>query len=318
MAKRIIKAAAVQAEPVVLDLAATLDKACRLIAAAADEGARLIVFPELFMTTYVNGSIWGRGLSRFGNRAARDAWTRLWDSSVAIPGAATDRLCDAARRAGAVVAMGLHEQAEQGRTLYNTVLFVGPDGIIGKHRKLVPTNHERMVHGPGDGSTLSVFDTPVGRVGGLICWENFMPLARYALYGQGEQIHVAPTAFDDEMAIVNARNTAFEGGVFVVSVCMVLRKASYPAGFELAEELAAARDVLQAGGSVIVAPDGRVLAGPVYREETILYADLEIGETVEAGQLLDATGHYARPDVLSLDFNRVRQSAVKRSGGLDA
>ena len=312
MTPRIVKAAAVQAEPVVLDLPASLDKACRLIDEAGGKGAKLIVFPELFLTTYINGSIWGRGLSRFGNDRARAAWLRLWNNSVAIPGPATDRLCEAARAAGAVVAMGLHEQAENGRTLYNTILFVGPDGIIGKHRKLMPTNHERMVHGFGDGSTLSVFDTPAGRIGGLTCWENFMPLARFALYAAGEQIHVAPTAFDGEMAIVNARNTAFEGGVFVISVCMVLRKASYPAGFEFADELAAANDWLEDGNSVIVAPNGRILAGPVHREETILYADLDLDETLAHGQLIDTTGHYARPDVLSLRVNRAELPPVQR------
>jgi nitrilase len=304
MSPRVVKAAAIQAEPVVLDLERTVDKACRLIDEAAGHGARLIVFPELFITTYINGSIWGRGLSRFGNQPARDAWRRLWDNSVTIPGPATERLCEAARLAGATVAIGVHERAGTGTTLYNTILFVGPEGIIGKHRKLMPTNHERMVHGFGDGSTLSVFDTPAGRVGGLLCWENFMPLARYALYAQGEQIHVAPTAFDSEMAVINARNTAFEGGVFVISVCMVLRKASYPADFPLAEELAAAKEFLEDGGSVIVAPNGRILAGPVLREETILYADLDLAETVEHGQLIDITGHYARPDVLGLRLDR--------------
>jgi nitrilase len=304
MSQRRFKAAAVQAEPVVLDLPGTVEKACRLIAEAGANGAELIVFPELFMTTYINGSVWGRGLSRFGNERARGAWTRLWNNSAEIPSEATARLCQAAREARATVAMGMHEKSTNSRTLYNTLLFIGPDGVIlGKHRKLMPTNHERMVHGFGDGSTLSVFDTPVGRVGGLICWENLMPLARYALYSQGEQIHVAPTAFDTEMAIVNARNTAFEGGVFVISVCMVLRKASYPAGFEFEEELAAAKDVMEDGGSVIVAPNGRILAGPVWKEEVILYADLDLAETIQAGQLLDTVGHYARPDVLSLRFN---------------
>lgn len=301
---RIVRVAAVQAEPVVLDLDATVGKACDLIAEAGRGGAKLIVFPELFVPTYINGSVWGRGLSRFGNQAAREAWMQLWNNSVAVPGPATDRLCAAARAASATVAIGIHEKVGSGRTLYNSILYVGPDGIIGTHRKLMPTNHERLVHGFGDGSTLSVFDTPVGRVGGLICWENFMPLARQALYAQGEEIHVAPTAFDGEMAIVNARNTAFEGSVFVISVCMVLRKASHPADFAFKEELAAANDFMEDGGSVIVAPDGRILAGPVYKEETILFADLDLDETVTHGQLIDVAGHYARPEVLSLTVNR--------------
>ena len=306
-----IKAAAIQAEPVVLDRDATVEKACRLIAEAAANGAQLVVFPELFIPTYVNGSIWGRGLARFGTAQAQAAFTRLWANSVEIPGPATDRLCKAALEHRVTIVMGLNERESHSRTLYNSLLFIGPDGaILGKHRKLMPTNHERMVHGFGDGSTMQVFDTPIGRIGGLICWENFMPLARFALYAQGEQIHCAPTAFDGEMGVVNARNTAMEGGVFVISVCMILRKSSYPADFEFVEELAAAKEMLESGSSCIIAPDGRILAGPLLNEEGILYADLDLNQTIAAGQLIDNAGHYGRPDVLGLRFNATVQERV--------
>lgn len=299
-----IRAAAVQAEPVILELAGTLDKADRLTKEAAANGARLVVFPELFIPTFVNSAVWGRGLTAWGSQKAQNAYARLWANSVEIGDEATGRLCQIARENGVTLVMGLNEREARSRTLYNTILFIGPDGtILGKHRKLVPTNHERMLHGFGDGSTLKVFDTPAGRIGGLVCWENWMPLARYALYAQGEQIHAAPTAFDDEMGIVNARNTAFEGGVFVVSVCIVLRKASYPADFEFAEELAACGDYTNEGGSCIVAPDGRLLAGPLWRDEGILYAELDLNETVGAAQRLDCVGHYARPEVLGLRLN---------------
>jgi nitrilase len=308
---RTIKAAAVQAEPVILDRKATVTKACNLISEAASKGAQLVVFPELFIPTYVNSSIWGRGLTNWGSTNARSAWLRLWQNSVEIGDESTGRLCEAARECGVTLAMGLHERGPGTRTLYNTLPFIGDNGaIIGKHRKLVPTNHERMVHGCGDGGTLKVFNTPVGKVGGLICWENWMPLARYALYSQGEQIHVAPTAFDDEMGIVNARNTAFEGGVFVISVCMILRKSSFPKDFDLHEELAAASEYTTTGRSCIIAPDGRVLAGPLCKEEGILYADLDLNETVIAGQLLDSVGHYARSEVLCLRFNSHAQTPV--------
>ncbi len=308
----IIKAAAIQAEPVLLDRDATIDKACRLIAEAAGNGAQLLVFPELFIPTYVNGSIWGRGLARFGSAQAQAAFTRLWANSVQIPSPATDRLCKAAREHKVTVVMGLNEREANSRTLYNSLLYIGPDGtILGKHRKLMPTNHERMVHGFGDGSTMQVFDTPIGKIGGLICWENLMPLARMALYAQGEQIHCAPTAFDGEMGVVNARNTAFEGGVFVISVCMILRKSSYPADFEFAEELAAAKEMLESGSSCIIAPNGRILAGPLINEEGILYADLDLNETISAGQLIDNAGHYGRPDVLGLRFNAAVQERVQ-------
>ncbi len=308
----VVKVAAVQAEPVVLERDATVDKACRLIAEAAAHGARLVVFPELFIPTYINGRVWGRGLSRFGTPAARGAWSRLWQNAVQIPSETTERLAQAAQELRVAIVMGMHEREANTRTLYNTLLFIDADGsILGKHRKLMPTNHERMVHGCGDGSTLKVFASSVGKIGGLICWENLMPLARCALYGQGEQIHVAPTAFDDEMAIVNARNTAFEGGVFVISVCMLLRKASFPADFELADELAAASDELTSGGSCIIAPDGRILAGPLWKEEGILYADVDLSETLAAGQLLDNVGHYARAEVLGLRFNPEAATVVK-------
>jgi nitrilase len=306
-----VRVAAVQAEPVVLDRDATVTKACRLIAEAGKAGARVIVFPETFIPTYVNGRVWGRALATFGTDRARRAFTRLWEQSVEIGSASTERLGRAAREAGAVVVMGLHERVGSSSTLYNTLLFLGPDGnVLGVHRKLMPTNHERMVWGMGDGSTLNVFDTPVGRIGGLICWENWMPLARYALYAQGEQIHVAPTADDGEMAAISARHIAFEGRVYVVSVCMILRRASYPPDFELADELAGAPDMLESGGSVIAGPDGKLLAGPLVGEEGILYADLDLGRLIGDRQLLDVTGHYARPDVLQLVVDRTAREPV--------
>jgi nitrilase len=307
----IVRAAAVQAEPIILDLDATVAKACGLIREAALNGAKLVVFPEMFIPTYVDGSVWGRGLAMFGSKKATSAFLRLWANSVEIGDASTERLREAARENGVTIAMGLNEKIKASRTLYNTILYIGEDGaILGKHRKLVPTNHERMVHGFGDGSTLKVLETAAGRIGGLICWANWMPLARYALYAQGEQIHVAPTAFDDEMGVVNARNTAFEGGVFVVSVGIVLRKANYPADFEFHEELAAADEFTNAGGSCIIAPDGRLLAGPLWKQEGILYADLDLNETLGAGQLLDTVGHYARPEVLGLRLDTSVQTQV--------
>ena len=310
----VIRAAAVQAEPVVLDREATIEKACRLIQEAAGQGARLIVFPETFIPVYPDLVAWGRGLADFDAPRAKQAWARLWRNSVEIPGPAMDVLRQAASRAKAVVVMGVNERTPLNHSLYNTVVLIGPDGeIIGKHRKLVPTNHERMVWAEGDGSTLKVFDTPAGKLGSLICWENWMPLARYALYAQGEQIHLAPTAYDSELALVNARNTAAEGRVFVVSVCALLRKSSYPADFELKAELADAPEFLEAGGSAIIGPDGAVLAGPLWKEEGILYADLDLNRIVEEHQLLDVVGHYARPDVLGLRFDDSPHDAMEKA-----
>ena len=308
-----IKAAAVQAEPVVLDREATVEKACQLILETAANGAQLIIFPELFIPTYINAAVWGRGLASFGTANAKRAWSRLWQNSVEIPSHTTDRLSKTARDANAVVAIGLHERESKSRSLYNTLLFLNSDGtLLGKHRKLMPTNHERMVHGRGDGSTLRVYDTPVGRVGGLICWENWMPLSRFALYSQGEQIHIAPTADDDERTLINTRNTAIEGGVFVISVCMVLRKESFPKDFEFQQELEDAGDYLQTGGSAIIGPEGSILAGPLWKEEGILYAELDLNQVVEQSQLLDVAGHYARPDVLSLHLKATPQNVLEK------
>ena len=308
-----IKAAAVQAEPVVLDREATVAKACQLISESAANGAQLIIFPELFIPTYINSAVWGRGLASFGTASANRAWSRLWQNSVEIPSHTTDRLSKAARDANAVVAIGLHERVSESRSLYNTLLFLNSDGtLLGKHRKLMPTNHERMVHGKGDGSTLRVYDTPVGKVGGLICWENWMPLSRFALYSQGEQIHIAPNADDDERMLINVRNTAIEGGVFVISVCMVLRKESYPEDFEFQQELEDAGEYLSAGGSAIIGPDGSILAGPLWKEEGILYAELDLNQVVEQSQLFDVAGHYARPDVLSLHLNATSQNVLEK------
>ncbi len=307
-----VRAAAVQAEPIVLDREATVEKACQLIAEAASHGAQLIVFPELFIPTYVNSVVWGRGLANFEAPSAKRAWARLWHNAVEIPSPATDVLSQAVREARATVVIGLHERTAQSNTLYNTLLFIGPDGnLLGKHRKLMPTNGERLVHGLGDGSTLGILDTPVGKVGGLICWENRMPLARYALYSQGEQIHVAPNADDRDIWLVTARNTAVEGGVFVISVCMILRKSSHPEDFELSQELAEASEYLVTGGSAIIGPDGEFLAGPLWKDEGILYADLDLNRIVEEHQLFDVTGHYARPDVLSLRFDASRRNVLE-------
>ncbi len=309
-----VKVAAVQAEPVVLDREATVEKACQLISDSAANGAQLIIFPEMFIPTFINSAVWGRGLCNFGMPNTKRAWSKLWQNSVEVPSDTTDRLCKSANDAKAIIVMGFHERESQSRSLYNTILFINSDGkILGKHRKLMPTNHERLVHGTGDGSTLRIYDTPVGRIGGLICWENWMPLARFALYSQGEQIHIAPTADDDERTQINIRNTAIEGGVFVISVCMILRKKSFPKDFDFKQELGEAREDLEIGGSAIIDPDGSYLAGPLWKEEGILYAELDLNRVVEQSQLLDVAGHYTRPDVLSLHLNDTPQNVLKKT-----
>lgn len=295
------KAAAVQAAPVFLDREATVDKACRLIAEASANGASLVVFPETWIPGY---PFWLNTDSRWNYPPGKKAYARLYKNSVDVPGPVTERLGEAARKAGIFLVMGINERTRSG-TLFNTIVFIGKDGhLLGKHRKLVPTYHERMIWAHGDGSTLEVFDTEIGRLGGLICWEHWMPLARYTLYTQGEQIHAAVWPTAGETFLLACRNMAFEGRLFVVASCNYLTKAMLPSDFELMQEAKDLPDVLLSGGSAIIGPNASYLAGPVYGEETILYADIDLERTIEGKQAMDVVGHYARPEVFTLHVNR--------------
>ena len=293
-------AAAVQATPVFLDREATIEKACRLIGEAAALGARLVVFPEAFVAGYPYW-LWGDRPGQVPGLEQK-AFAALWREAVDVPGPATERLGEAAQAAGAGVVVGVNErESAYGRgTLYNTLLTFGPDGqLLGRHRKLVPTYKERTVWGAGDGSTLAVHATPVGRLSGLICWENYMPLARYHQYAQGAQVHVAATVEDSPSWQRLVRTIAAEGRVFVIAVCQRFARSQFPdepllAGF------APAADVLSGGGSMIVAPGGEVLAGPLDGGEGILTAEIDLARVVEEKHSLDVAGHYARPDVFRL------------------
>ncbi|MFH1169172.1 MAG: carbon-nitrogen hydrolase family protein [Chloroflexota bacterium] len=294
------KAAAIQASPVFLDRDATVEKACGLIEQAAAQGAALVVFPETWVSGY---PVWTNAVSRWNYAPSKKAYSRLYRNAVDIPGPVTQRLGEAARKGGICLAAGVHERA--GGTLYNTIVFIGRDGqLLGKHRKLVPTYHERMIWGRGDGSTLNVFDTGLGRLGGLICWEHWMPLARYALYAQGEQVHASLWPSADETFLLACRSMAFEGRLFVIVACSYLTRAMLPADFELAAEMEPFPEVLSRGGSAIIGPDGKYLAGPVYGQETILYADIDLERGFQEKLAMDVVGHYARPDVFSLNIDR--------------
>ena len=308
-----VRAAVVQAAPVVLDRDATVEKACRLVETAASQGARLIVFPEAYIPAY----LWGLALgTRIGRRTAegRRAWARYWASAVEIPGPATDALCRAARGARAHVAIGVVERDARGSrgTLYCTLLYIGPDGrILGKHRKLKPTAAERLVWGEGDGSTLPVVDTGHGRLGGLICWENYMPLARMAMYAQGVELYVTPTADWRDSWQATIRHIACEGRCFVLSSCQYLTAAMFPADLEVRSELADLPEVLSRGGSAIVGPLGDYVAGPDFGGENILVADLDMARVAEARFDFDVAGHYARPDVFRLVVNPLPATSVE-------
>jgi nitrilase len=297
-----VKVACVQAEPAVFDRDATLDRIAVLTVEAAGQGAELVVFPETFVSVYPS-SVWARALAGWGDPRAKEAFALLADSGVEIPGPAADRLGEIARENGVWLVVGVNElDPRHSGTVYNALLYFDPDGQLAlKHRKLVPTNHERLVWGPGDGGGLRAIETPLGRIGGLICWENYMPLARFSLYESGERIHLAPTADASEGWQATIRHIALEGRVFVLACNQFVTRADYPADFELKEALARAPEVLCRGGSAIVAPDGSYLAEPLYGREGILTAELDLGLVTEGRQLLDVAGHYARPDVFRLE-----------------
>jgi len=298
------KAAVVQASPVLFDQSATLDKVVRLAGEARDLGSDLVLFPE----AYVGGYPWGLSFgTRVGGRSpeGRRTWRRYHEGAVEVPGPATARLGEAARALGIHLAVGVVERdAEAGGTLYCTLLYFGPDGhLLGKHRKLKPTGAERFIWGEGDGSTLTVVDTPLGRLGGLICWENYMPLARMAMYGKGVEIYLAPTADDRERWQATLRHIALEGRCFVLGACQVLRRDMYPDDVEGREELESWPEQLSRGGSAIYAPLGECLAGPLWEEEGILVAEIDRRD-VAAGKFdFDAVGHYARPDVFHFEVD---------------
>jgi len=292
-----VTVAAVQATPVFLDRDATVAKACDLVHEAASGGAGLVVFPEAYVPAYPDwvwrSKPWSDGHAWYG---------RLLNNAVVVPSPATDRLGAAARRAKVYLAIGINECDPHGGTLYNTYLYFGPDGeLLGKHRKLMPTRGERLVWGMGDGSTLPVFDTPFGRLGGLICWENYMPLARYALYAQGIDIWLAPTWDNSDVWVPTLRHIAKEGRVYVVGVAALLRGSDVPSDLPGRDEMYGGEDDWMSRGlSAIVAPDGVIIAGPLIEQEGILYAELDPAIARAARQQFDPVGHYARPDVFQL------------------
>ena len=296
-----VKVACVQAEPVILDREATIDRLGELTAEAARNGAQLVVFPEAFVPAYPS-SAWARFLGGWGDARAKAAFAQLARESVEIPGPAADRIAEAAREHGVWLVVGVDEiERDRPGTLYNTLLFFAPDGTLAqKHRKLMPTNHERMVWGMGDGSGIGAVDTPFGRVGGLICWENYMPLARFALYASGVEIYVASTADDGERWQSSMVHIALESRAYVISCCHFQDAAHYPPDFPLRDEIAG-KGLIGRGGSAILAPDGAYLAGPLWDEEGILYADLDPARLLEERQRFDPVGHYNRPDVFKLE-----------------
>ena len=301
-------AAVVQAAPIAFDAARSIEKVADLCADSARRGAKLALFPEAFISAYPRGLDFG---ALVGSRtdAGREQFQRYWQSAIDVPGPAVDRLGAIARDNDLHLVIGVIER--DGGTLYCTALFFAPNGTyLGKHRKLMPTALERLVWGYGDGSTLPVYPTTRGRIGAVICWENYMPLLRAAMYGQGIEVYCAPTADGRETWLPTVRHIAMEGRCFVLSANQYCLRRDYPADYptQLSDHPEA---VYSTGGSCIVDPMGRVLAGPDYAGETILTAEIDLGAIARAKLDFDAVGHYARPDVLKLIVNTAPQMAVQ-------
>ena len=299
------RVAAVQAAPVFLNRDATVEKACALIHDAAAQGASLVVFPEAFIPTY---PFWVWFLPAGNTQVLRELYAELLDNAVDVPGDTTARLGEAAREAGVYVAIGINERNTEasGTTLYNSILYLNSDGsTLGTHRKLVPTAGERLIHAQGDGSTLEVYDLPIGRLGGLICWENYMPLARYAYYARGVELFVAPTWDRGEPWISTLRHVAKEGRCYVIGCCSAIHRDQIPARFtSILDALPPTMEWINPGDSTIVDPDGKLVVEPVRNREEILYAEIQPTLLRGSRWQLDVAGHYGRPDVFQLSVDR--------------
>ena len=295
-----INVAVVQASPVLFDLEASLAKTERLVKEAAQKEAKLVLFPEAYLSVYPRGLGFGTVV---GSRdpKGREDWLLYYRHSVEVPGPAADFLGEIAARYKVWLVIGVTERSQKGGTLYCTLLYYNPKGkLVQKHRKLKPTAAERIIWGEGDGKDLQVVDTKFGKVGGLICWENYMPLARMNLYQQGVEIYLAPTADERDTWIASMQHIACEGRCYVLSCNQIVRKSEYPDRFQ--EELKDHKEMMSRGGSMIVSPLGQILAGPLFDEEGILYAKLDQKEVTKSKLDFDAVGHYNRTDVFGFSW----------------
>ncbi|MDT7546745.1 MAG: nitrilase [Actinomycetota bacterium] len=292
---RSVRVAAVQASPVVLDAEKSVAKAVDLIGEAADRGAELVVLPECFVAMYPSWAWTGAAVN--DDKAMDEIYIRLWESSVEVPGPYVDQLAAACAAHDVHCVIGVNER-EPGRSgsVYNAMLTIGPSGLLARHRKLMPTYHERLFHAFGRGDDLAVTDTPAGRIGGLICWENRMPLARYVVYRGRPQIYVAPTADSSDGWQALMRTVAIESGAFVISAIQHTPADAYPADFPVA--LPDGQQAISSGGTCILDSNGDYLAGPLRGEEGILVADCDLRGAFAAKNWFDVTGHYSREDVL--------------------
>jgi len=307
-----VKIAAAQISPVFLDKEKTINKACETIKEAAENGAKLVVFPEAFIPGYPD---WTWLVPNSKGAELNNLYEILLKNSVSIP-KDTKKLCAAAKEAGIYVVVSVNEKNSEASnsSLYNTIIYIDDKGnILGKHRKLIPTGGERLIWAQGDGSTLDTYTTPFGKLGGLICWENFMPLARTDLYAQGVNILAAPTWDKSSNWKISMQHIAREGGMFIISCCMVLKIKDIPDKFEFKKLYPKDREWVTTGNSVVVSPDGKIIAGPL-EGEGILYADLDLKLIAKAKRMFDVAGHYGRPDVFKFKVDRTEHKHSSRNG----
>ncbi len=308
--KRNTFVALVQTAPVLFDLEKSLIKVQQKVEEAGQKNPDLILFPEAFLPAYPAGMSFGAPV---GSRSetGRELWLRYWKNSVEIPGPAVDKLSKIAKNARVYLAIGVIEKENVGKgSLYCTLLYFDPDGkLLGKHRKIKPTAAERVIWAEGDGSTLSTFKTPLGVIGGLICWENLMPLARMSMYEKGVNIYLAPTADSRDSWQATMRHIACEGRCFVLGCNQYLTKSMYPKDLPGIDDLDKAPETLSRGGSVVVDPFGNVIAGPLFDKEGILYAELDMDIMAKAKMDFDPIGHYQRPDIFK--FKAKKQPKTK-------
>lgn len=304
-------AAVIQAASIPTDSLASAAKAAALIREAAAKGARLVVFPEAFLGGYPKGASFGAPVG-MRKPEGREDYRRYHEAAIDLGGEEVALLAEATAQTGTFVVMGVIER--DGGTVYCAALFFdGGKGLVAKHRKLMPTGAERLIWGFGDGSTLPVIETDLGRIGAVICWENYMPMLRMAMFDQGITLYCAPTADDRDTWPATMRHIALEGRCYVLSACQHIRRSAYPADYDcaLGDD---PETVLMRGGSMIVAPLGEVLAGPDYSGETILYAEIQPDQVVRGKYDFDVVGHYGRPDIFSLTVDKVPKRCVNSTG----
>ncbi len=302
--KELIKVAAAQVAPIFLNKKKTIEKACKTIEEAAKNGAKLVVFPEAFISGYPD---WIWLIANSKGAELNKLYIELVENSITIPDDSTAILCKVAKKHQIQVIMGLNERNSEtsNSTLYNSLLFINEQGeIIGKHRKLIPTGGERLIWGQGNGDTLTSYQTSIGKIGGLVCWESFMPLARTALYEQGTQILATPTWDKSPNWLTSMQHVAREGGMFVISTCMALSMDDIPDTYEFKKRYPEGRKWINTGNSCIIGPTGKIIAGPLEATEGILYADLDLNDIISAKRMFDVVGHYSRPDVFNFNVKK--------------